>query len=44
MLGIMGDDEPPASIVDAKKENERIRQNIEDGKDITEGETPSIED
>ncbi len=44
LLGIVRDDKPPATVVDAPKEAERIRQNIEEGKDVTEGETPSIDD
>ncbi len=33
-----------ATVIDAKKEYERIQQNKRDGKDITEGETPVIEE
>jgi hypothetical protein len=40
LLGI-GDDTPKASVVDPKKEAERLRQNAEAGKPVTEGETPS---
>ncbi len=40
LLGI-GDDTPKASVVDAEKEAERLRQNAEEGKPVTEGETPS---
>ncbi len=32
-----------ATVVDAKKEHERIQQNIKEGKSVTEGETPTIE-
>lgn len=39
-----GDKETPATIVDAKKERERIRENLEQGESVTQGETPSIED
>ncbi len=35
---------PPASIVDAKAEYERIKKNKEEGKSILEGETPTIKD
>lgn len=38
------EDEPPASIVDAKKERQRIKENIDSGEPITKGETPDIED
>lgn len=45
LLGLGGKDEqPPASIVDAPAEAERLRKNMEKGKDVTEGETPSIEE
>lgn len=45
LFGIGGDpDAVSASIVDAPEEAERIRQNIEDGKAVTEGNTPSIEE
>lgn len=45
LLGIGGNrDEISASVVDAPEETARIRQNIEEGKPLTEGETPSIED
>ena len=45
LLGVMvGDDEPPASVVDAKAEAERLRKNTEEGKPVTEGETPSVDD
>jgi hypothetical protein len=37
-------DHDSASVVDAKGEAERIRKNIEEGRPVTEGETPSIED
>lgn len=40
----MGSDEAPASIVDAAKESKRIRENQQDGKPVTEGETPTIDD
>jgi hypothetical protein len=46
LLGItLGDDgEKPASIVDAQGEAERLKRNREEGKPVTEGETPSIEE
>ncbi|MCB9989832.1 MAG: DUF3035 domain-containing protein [Rhodospirillales bacterium] len=37
-------DEPAASVVDAKAEAERLKKNAEEGKPVTEGETPSIEE
>jgi len=42
----IGKDEttPPASVVDAKAEYERIKKNKEEGKPLTEGETPSIQE
>jgi hypothetical protein len=43
ILNLGGDDEPAqASVVDANAEAERIRKNIEEGKPITDGQTPSI--
>ncbi len=33
-----------ATVVDAKKEYERIKKNAEEGKDITDGDTPVIEE
>ena len=39
-----GSDEPEASVVDPKAETERLKKNIEEGKPITDGETPVIED
>lgn len=45
LLNIGGDrDQPSATVVDAKKELERIRKNKEEGKRITEGNTPVIEE
>jgi hypothetical protein len=35
---------PPATIVDANAEAERIRKNAEEGKAVTDGETPTIKD
>jgi hypothetical protein len=43
LLSIGGTDDS-ASIVDAKKEAERLQQNKEDGKSVTDGETPVIEE
>lgn len=39
-----GDETPSATIVDAKKELERIQNNKKEGKDISEGKTPTIEE
>lgn len=39
-----GDDQAAATIVDAKKERERIEKNTAEGKNATEGKTPYIED
>lgn len=39
-----GDKDKAASIVDAEKEVERLYKNEEEGKPLTEGETPSIDD
>ena len=45
LFGIGGDkNEQSASVVNAKKEAERIQKNAEEGKPVTEGETPSIEE
>jgi len=45
LLGAFGnDDQPSATIVDAPAEAERLRGNAEDGKPVTEGDTPSIEE
>ncbi len=38
----IGKGKPTSEIVDAKKEAQRIKENLESGKPITEGETPSI--
>ena len=35
--------ERPGTVVDAKKEAERLQKNKEEGKPVTEGETPSVE-
>lgn len=39
-----GNDEPAATVVDAEAEADRLRKNIEEGKPVTEGETPTIEE
>ncbi len=39
-----GNDQPPASVVDAAAEAERLRENSEQGKPLTEGKTPTIEE
>jgi len=45
LLGIGGDnDEPSATVVDAEAEAARLKKNAEEGKPVTEGETPSIEE
>lgn len=43
LLSIGGKEEPAATIVDADKELERLQKNQAEGKPVTEGETPSIE-
>lgn len=37
----IGDDTVKSSVVDPEKEAERLKQNAEEGKPVTEGETPS---
>lgn len=37
------DKEPPATIVDPEKEAERLKRNMEEGKPVTDGETPMVE-
>ncbi len=45
LLNIGGDrSQASATIVDAKKERERIEKNIKEGKSITDGQTPIIEE
>lgn len=39
-----GGNEPSATVVDAGEEAERLKQNAEQNKPVTEGETPSIEE
>ena len=44
LFGIGGDpNEAPVSVVDAKKENERLQQNKAQGKPATAGETPAVD-
>ena len=44
LLGWGGRDKPPpATVVDAKAEAERLQKNMDEGKPVTEGETPTIE-
>ncbi|MCB9982506.1 MAG: DUF3035 domain-containing protein [Rhodospirillales bacterium] len=44
LMNLGRDTPPPASVVDAKKESERLQQNQIEGKPVTEGETPSLDD
>ena len=45
MLNIArGDKTPSATVVDAKKELERIQKNQKEGKSITDGKTPTIDE
>ncbi len=44
LFGLGGKDKPPATVVDAKAEASRLRTNAEEGKPVTEGETPAIEE
>lgn len=45
LLKLGGNDQPAAAnVVDAKKEYERIKENKAQGKDITDGETPMIQE
>ena len=41
LLSLGSDDEPAATVVDAKAEAQRLQANKEAGKPVTEGETPS---
>lgn len=43
LLGIGGKDGDAATVVNAKEEAQRLKDNAEKGKPVTEGETPSIE-
>lgn len=44
LLDFRGNDKPTAVVVDAEKELERLKDNQQEGKPVTEGETPSVED
>lgn len=44
ITGLGGNDEAPASVVDAKAEAQRIKHNKTEGKSVTDGETPVIEE
>lgn len=44
LLDLTGDAEPHATVVDAKKEAERLQTNQQEGKPVTAGETPNLED
>ncbi len=41
LMNITGSDETKSSVVDPEKEAERLRENAQSGKPVTEGETPS---
>jgi hypothetical protein len=43
LLGIVKETPPSATVVNAKEESERLLKNAEQGKPVTEGETPSIQ-
>lgn len=43
-LGTSGEEPNSATLVDPKKELERLQKNKEEGKSITEGETPYVEE
>lgn len=42
--GVGGADEPSANVVNAKEEAERLRKNKQEGKPVTDGETPYIKE
>lgn len=45
IMGDLGNEDPPsANVVDAKAEAERLRKNKEEGKPVTDGVTPYIEE
>jgi hypothetical protein len=44
LMNIGGDQLPPATVVDPDAEAERLKKNAEEGRPVTEGETPVIED
>ena len=41
--GLGGKDQPPATVVDARAESERLKTNAAEGKSVTDGETPSLD-
>jgi hypothetical protein len=41
-LGLAKPSQPPATVVNAKKESERLKKNAETGKPVTAGDTPSV--
>ena len=43
VLGLKGSEHAPANVVDAKEEAARLEKNKEQGKPVTAGETPSLE-
>lgn len=43
-VAIGGDQKPPASVVDPKAEAERLKKNAAEGKPVTEGKTPSVDE
>lgn len=44
LLGIGSSDKPSATIVDAEAEAERLKKNAAEGKPVTAGKTPTIEE
>jgi hypothetical protein len=44
LMNLGRDTQPPAKVLDAAAEAERLQTNQTEGKPVTEGETPSIED
>lgn len=44
LMNLGRDTQPPAKVLDAAAEAERLQTNQAEGKPVTEGETPSIED
>lgn len=43
LMSIGSDKQPPSKVLDAKKEAERLQKNAQEGKPVTDGETPSVE-
>jgi len=43
LINLGRDTQPPAKVLDASKEAERLQKNQEEGKPVTAGETPSVE-